>query len=145
MAGNEYGTLFENRRLDPVEIYSETGDVLTVISPVKDIFIVSQNPRGIYSRWEKIAFLLYRKNSWLEFVKPPGWKEPELDSEFVTWFLYAQGEELESLLFEGKIIYFIKGIPVRVPIQNNFDPWILAESVELICKIQRVRDEKGKK
>ena len=145
MAGNEYRTLFENRRLDPVKIYSETGDVLIVISPVKDIFIVSQNPRGIYSRWEKIAFLLYRKNAWLEFVKPPGWKEPELDSEFVTWFLYAQGEELESLLFEGKIIYFIKGIPVRVPIQNNFDPWILAESVELICEIQRVRDEKGKK
>ena len=140
MAGNEYGTLFENRRLDPVKIYSETGDVLTVISPGKDIFIVSQNPLGIYSRWEKIAFLLYRKNAWLEFVKPPGWKEPELDSEFVTWFLYAQGEELESLLFEGKIIYFIKGIPVRVPIQNNFDPWILAESVELICEIQRVRD-----
>ena len=145
MAGNEYGTLFENRRLDPVKIYSETGDVLTVISPGKDIFIVSQNPRGIYSRWEKIAFLLYRKNSWLEFVKPPGWKEPELDSEFVNWFLYVQGDELESLLFEGQIIYFPKGIPVRFPIQNIFDRWILADSVKLICEIQRVRDEKGKK
>jgi hypothetical protein len=140
LVGNEYGTLFENRRLDSVKIYSETGDVLTVISPGKDIFIVSQNPRGIYSWWEKIALFPYRKNSWLEFVKRTGWKEPELDSEFVTWFLYAQGDELEYLLFEGQIIYFPKGIPVRVPIQNNFDPWILAESVELICEIQRVRD-----
>jgi hypothetical protein len=145
LAGNEYGTLFENRRLDPVKIYSETGDVLTVISPGKDIFIVSQNPRGIYSRWEKITFLPYRKKSWLEFVKPPGWKEPELDSEFVNWFLYAQGDELESLLFEGQIIYFPKGIPVRFPIQNIFDRWILAESVEFICRIQRVRDEEYKK
>ena len=145
MAGNEYRTLFENKRLDLVRIDTEAGDILKVIDPGQNIFIVSQNPRGIYGRWEKIAFLLYRKNSWLEFVKPPGWKEPELDSEFVNWFLYAQGDELESLLFEGQIIYFPKGIPVRFPIQNIFDRWILAESVELICEIQRVRDEKGKK
>jgi len=140
-----HDTLFENRRSDPVKIYTEKGDVLAVVPPGRYIFIVSQDSKGVYSRWRKITFVPYRENASVMFAKRPRWVEPEHESEWVTWFLNSQGDDLESIYFSDKNYHFPLAIPVPVPNLDLSNPWTHAESVELQDEVQRMRDEKFRK
>ena len=137
-----YETKFENIRSDPVKIYTEKGDVLAVVPAGRNIFIVSQDSKGVFSRCKKITFLLYRENAWVMFTKRPGWVEPGRESEWVSWFFNSLGNDLESIYFSDKNYHFPLAIPVPVPILDLSNPWAHAESVELQGKVQRMRDEK---
>jgi len=117
-----FETVFENKRLEPVKLYTKSGDVLAVVQAGTQVSIAVIDPKLLYARWGKITFLPFRDGAWIEFVKRPGFEEPELESEWVTWFLNSEGSELEQLLVDKNIYYLPKGIPVRIAISDISDP-----------------------
>jgi hypothetical protein len=125
-----FETVFNNRRLEPVRLYSKSGDVLYVVKPGAQASIAFVDPTELYARWSEITFLPYRDGAWIEFKKRPGWVESG-DSEWKTWFLNAEGDDLEPMFFDNRVWYFPRSIPVLVPISDVMDNWALAESVEL--------------
>lgn len=125
-----YETVFNNGRLEPVKIYTKSGDVLSLVQPGTQVSVAVIDPKELYARYSKVTFLPYRNGAWIEFVKRPGWVEPD-NSEWKTWFLNAEGDDLESMFFDNRIWYFPRSIPVLVPILDVMNNWVFAESVEL--------------
>jgi hypothetical protein len=138
-----YETVFENKRLEPVKLYMNSGDVLTVVQAGTQVSIAVTDPKEFYARYSKVTFLPYRNGAWIEFVKRPGFEEPDLGSPWVTWFLNSEGFDLEQLWVDGRIYYLPRGIPVRIAIKDLSDPWILADSVELGVAEQRERSKEN--
>jgi hypothetical protein len=114
-----------NNRTELYSLYESNGQVIERIAEKGWIIIASQDPKTTYARWDEIQVFKDR----IELHQRPGWVEPSR-GQFTTELLNTDGQELESRVVNGGVIFLPRHIPVRVDVEL-FDPLIYSSRLEI--------------
>jgi len=131
-----FETKIVNHRPALFALYESNGQVLERISEKGWTIIVSENSRTTYARWDLVE--VFGDHVYLR--ERPGWREPER-GEFVTELLNVDGEEVESRIVNGSVVFLPRHIPVTVEPELT-DELIYYSRLEIKKVWERQRSDK---